>query len=378
MMNEEKVTKRQAIILIILSRLSISISTMPTIDIPPYNQDMWIVVILSAFYSTILVLPLLFLANRFVDYNLIGYMEVIYGKTLGKTLGIAYVLFFSFSSVIAAFNHVDLIGSTILTNSMNGLLIAGLGVTAIYTVSRGLIVRLRAVEIFGPVAISTIIILVILGIKESDFSSLFPILSDSTLSDIHSGALQLSFYSVDILLLAMIVPDLEDKKDINNIFFISIITSKLILVLAVIVTQAMLGLEQSRHTNFPFNLYVRMIKFPNILERIDVVFILTWLITSQARVNGFLYLAVRGLREILNKGLKEKRIVIIMGILFSVITFILTNRYPFNLIRSQLVKIHKPMFLIFIIIIPIITCIVYLFRRRSIDQGQRLLKNKGE
>ncbi len=378
MMIEEKVTKRQAIMLMVLSRLSISISTMPTIDIPPYNQDIWIIVILSIFYTAVLMIPLLFLANRFNEYNLIGYIELIYGKIVGKTLGISYLLFIFFSGIIAAFNHVELVNATILTNSMNSLLILVLVVTAIYTVSRGLIVRLRAVEIFGPVAIFTIILLVILGLKDVDFSFLLPVLADSTLRDLHSGSLQLSFFYVDILLLAMIVPDLEDKKDINSIFLISITMAGLILIMASIGSQGVLGLEQIRHTNFHFYHYVRMINYPSILERIDAVFVLAWLITSQARVNGFLYVTVRGLREIFNKGLREKWLVVIMGTLLSVITIILTNRYSFNLIRGELIKYHNTMFLIFIIVIPIITCIVYFFRRKNIQGSQRLLKNKGE
>lgn len=218
----------------------------------------------------------------------------------------------------------------------------------------------------------------LLGAKDVEFLDLLPILSDSTLGQLHSGALRLSFYYVDILLLAMIVPDLEDKREINNIFFTSIASSSLILILAVIVTQGMFGLEHVRHINFPVDIYARAIRYPNILERIDVIFVLAWLLTSQARLNGFLYLAVRGLREILNKKLDEKWLVIIMGTLLSLTTLVLLNSSSFNLRRRDLVKIRDPMFLIFIIIIPLITCLVYFFRRKKIQESQKLLKNKGE
>lgn len=367
MMYDEKVTSRQIILLLIISRLSISISTMPTINVPPYNQDIWIVVILSFFYGVVIMLPLLFLANKLKEFNLMGYLKKLYGNIFGGFIGLFYGLYFMLNAVNGITNQMELVGSTILSRFPNIWIIFLLAITTIYTVSRGLIVRARGVELLGPISIIIILLLVLLGLKNVDFNILLPILSDSSLIDLNKGALQLSFFYVDIFLLVMIVPDLENKKDINKIFLLSLLSSTLILALVVVVTQGVLGLEQIRHSNFPFFLYTRNIDIATIFERIDAIFVMGWLLTSIARINGFIYLSVRTLRELLGKDLKEKYLVIIVGLAVSFISLYILNRTSVNVNRTSFNYIYNIIFFIFAIGIPLITCIVYFFRRKNLS-----------
>lgn len=366
-MFEEKVTSRQISLLLIISRLSISISTMPTINLPPYNQDIWVAVLLSSFYTVILMIPLLFLANKLKDYNLIGYLKKLYGSIIGGFLAFAYGLLFMFYAVNSITNQMELVASTILHKTESQWIILLLAATSIYTVSRGLIVRARAVEIFGPISIFILISLLALGIRHVDFKRILPILADSSLSEINQGALQLAFFYADILLLVMIVPDLEKKKDINKIFLQSMLTSTLILAAIVIVCQGVLGLEQIRHSNFPFFLYTRNININYIFERIDAVFVLGWLLASLGRINGFFYLSVRTFRELLGKDLKEKYMVFIVGLILSFISFYIMNRTSVNINRTSIFYLNNIIFFIYIIGIPSITCIVYLFRRKTLN-----------
>lgn len=366
-MHEEKVTSRQIILLLIISRLSISISTMPTINIPPYNQDIWVVVLLQTFYICVIMLPLLFLANRFKEYNLIGYLKKLYGNIIGGFLGFLYGLFFMFDAINGITNQMELVGSTILSGTMNSWILLLLAITSIYTVSQGLIVRARAVEIFGPISIFVMIFLIVLGIRDVEFNRLLPILTDSSLAEINQGAVQLAFFYVDVFLIVMIVPDLEKKEDINKIFLQSLFSSALILVAVVIVTQGVLGLEQIRHSSFPFFLYVRNINIATIFERIDAVFVMGWMLASLGRINGFFYLSVRTFRELLGKNLKEKWIVVIVGLIISFVSLFVMDRISFNLYRTNFVHVFNTIFFIFVIGIPSIACIVYLFRRKNLD-----------
>ncbi len=365
-MYEEKVTSRQITLLLIIGRLSITISTMPTVNIPPYNQDIWVAILLSIFYSLVIMLPLLFLANKLKDYNLIGYLKKLYGNIIGRFIGFVYGLFFMLNSINSITNQVELVASTILSETQISWVLLLLGITSIYTVSLGLIVRARAVEIFGPLSIIIIILLAVLGLKDVDFRFLLPILSDSSLAEINQGALQLAFYYVDIFLIVMIVPDLEKKEDINKIFLKSLFFSNLILVLIIIVTQGVLGLEQIRHSNFPFLLYTRNIDIATIFERIDSLFVIAWILASLGRINGFFYLSVRTFRELLGKDLKEKNMVSVVGLILFFISLYIMNKTSVNLNRSSADYVFNTIFFIFVIAIPSITCIVYLFRRKTL------------
>lgn len=366
-MYEEKVTRRQVTLLLIISRLSIAISTMPTINIPPYNQDIWVAVLLSYFYSIVIMLPLLFLANKLREYNLIGYLNKLYGKIMGRLIGFFYGLFFIANAVNGITNQMELVVSTILSQFPIIWIILLLGITSIYTVSRGLIARARGVEIFGPLAIFIMLFLVVMGLGDVDFNFLLPILRDSSLVDINKGGLQLSLFYVDIFLLVMIVPDLENKREINKIFLQSLLASTLLLAIMVIVSQGLLGLEQIRHSNFPFFLYTRNIDVGTLFERIDALFVLGWLLASLARVNGFFYLSVRTFRELLGKDLREKYMVTVIGLILSSISLYILNNTSVNLNRSSANGVYNIIFFIFVIGIPLITCIVYMFRRKTLN-----------
>ena len=102
-MNEsEKVSSYQVILLLIAYRLVIAFSFLPAANVPPGNQDMWIVVFLSIPYTVLFCFPILFLSNRFNKYTLIEYMGIIFGKHLGKIIGLIYTLIlltFSISNV---------------------------------------------------------------------------------------------------------------------------------------------------------------------------------------------------------------------------------------------------------------------------------------
>jgi len=86
----EKISSRQIILLITVSRVTIILTVMSTIYIPPANQDIWLIVILSFFYTILITRPIVFLTNRFKDLSTIGYMEKIFGKVIGKIIAGLY------------------------------------------------------------------------------------------------------------------------------------------------------------------------------------------------------------------------------------------------------------------------------------------------
>ena len=85
-MQNEKIPTRQLIGFFIVSRLSFSISNIAAMHVPPYNQDQWIMVIVSAIYIIIASIPLLFLANRIKNDTVKDFMKSLYGTTISKIL----------------------------------------------------------------------------------------------------------------------------------------------------------------------------------------------------------------------------------------------------------------------------------------------------
>lgn len=373
-MNKEMITSRQAVLLLSMSRITLAISHSPALDLPPWNQDIWIAVMLSFVYALLLRVPLLFLANRFSDITMMEYVEKIMGKLIGKLIIILYGIYFLTYSVYILIIQSQLVGVAILSRTPYWIMIIFVTVLSIYICLKGLVMLYWAGELIIPVALFSIILLIILGLKNVDFNLILPILSDSTFFEINQGAIMLSFVLTDILILVMSVPLLESKKDINKIFIKSNIYSVIVVATVVIVTQGALGIEQTKHSNYPFLIYTRLIDYNSVFERIDLIFVISWLSANVGRVIVYMYLSYMAFNHVL-KSKKPKLLIYIINILVSVISLYLLNMGFKTMSKSILNTVLMYLSLIFITLIPLITVIVYFLRKKSLDRIERIQKN---
>lgn len=367
----ERVTTRQIIGFIIISRFSFAISSMPAINLPPNNQDQWVMIAISFLYIIVFSTPLLFLANRFNEFSMLEYMKKIYGETLGKIIGMFYGLFFMANVIDSLTLQTELVSTSILTDSSIFLITVTMWITCMYIASRGVITIFRGSDLFGPITSFIFIGLLLLGLPNVDFSFIFPMLKDSSFIDINNGAMRLSLLYSDIFLLTMIIPELENKKDINKIFIKVILGVNILLIISVIVTQGALGIQLARHSVFPFLIYTRLINFVEIFERIDSAFVLVWIITSTARITGFIYISTRVYRDIFNKKEDEKVIIFFVGLIIFIVSMYISRARHVVGIRKDFDLYMNILSIIFFLSIPTLTCIVYFFRRKSIEKKEK-------
>lgn len=368
-MNNDKISTRQAILILTMFRLTLVVAYTPALDLPPGNQDIWIIVLLSLVYTALLRTPLLFLANKFKDISMMEYIEKIMGKFIGKLIIIIYGLYFAAYSIYVITVQTHLAGVAILAKTPYWLLITFVTIISIFVCLKGLVMIFWTGEFIIPISLISIVFLILLGLKNVDFSVILPILSDSSFLDINKGAIMLSLILTDIFILIMSVQYLECKKDINKIFIKSGIYSSLLVIVIVIVTQGALGIEQARHSNYPFLIYTRLIQYQSVFERIDLFFILAWLGANVGRIVTYTYLSYMSF-EHLFKVKESKPLIYTICISVSMVSLYLTNtgfRISSNGLLNAFLMYST---LIFVLIIPLIAMIVYFFRRKSINKSE--------
>lgn len=251
-MNSEKITSRQLILIISTFGLSITISYMFALSLPPKNQDVWIMILLSFIYSLIFRTPLLFLNSKFPELTLVEMLEKILGKYVGKFFGLLYALYFVVYTGFIVILQAQMTGVNILARTPNWLIIGLTIIACLYIGSKDLVMMCWTGELVTPISLAAIILLILLGLKNVDFTLLLPILSDSTFAEINKGAIMFSLLTADVFVLVKASPFLEDKKDVYKIFIYSLLFFTILCSIAVAVTQSALGLEQARHTIYPF------------------------------------------------------------------------------------------------------------------------------
>lgn len=370
-MRIEKVSSRQIVFLIIISRVTTVISFMPSIKMPPANQDIWLMTIVSVFYNIALYLPILFLTNKFSKYSTIEYMEVILGKGLGKILGILYALFFIYETVYMINVEVQVIASTLLTEASNLVIISIIIAVCVYISSKGIEVIGRTSELLGPIFIFVIFIVLIAGYRNVDLSLLLPIYKDSTFLELNQGAIEMTLLFREVAILTMICPNLENSRELKSIFLKSVIISTLFMIFPIAFSQGALGVEQAKHANFPFLTYTRLITAHGVAERIESFYVAVWIFAKFIKVTGFLYISSRASREVFGKW-EEKTYVVIAGIVIGVLSLYISLKNSILGPGTVIGDLSIILTAIFLILLPLVAMIVYFFRRKSIEKKEKL------
>lgn len=364
MSKEEKISTLQAILLIVSCRLTTGYIYLP-LPTPPANQDIWIVQILSAAYMFIICMPLLFLSNRFPDLTLIQYSERIMGKFAGKLAGILYIAFLSYINLLVLADATVFITSSIMPETPAYVIMLFALVTCVYTALKGAEAIGRTVEVLLPFVFITVILFFILSMKDMDFKVFLPVFADSGFQKINYGALNFSARFYEIIILCMLVPNLKKKSELNRIFSFSVLIFILFLTIITVSTLTVLGIEQAKHSNYPYFSFARLINVFDFIQKIEFLNVIGWFIVEFIKLSAYLYFISLGMKQIFN--VKTNKVFIIPT---AVLLFILASatKLKKSVVVYEAVSFKALPYIsfVFIFIIPLILLIVYFFRRKSL------------
>lgn len=349
-----------------------ALTYMPSLNIPPANQDVWIVNLVSIPYTIALALPLLYLSNKF-KHCFIDIAGIITGKVIGKIIGIYYSLFFLTNLVFFSSIFVEILNSSLYDETPTIVNVLILMVTCAYIVNKGIMNLARLGEIVIPFIIILFFILALLGFKNYNFQIFLPILKDSKLADINKGAIISSLRCIDILIITMLIPYLDDKKVVNKLFLKALIYSMIIVVISVIVVQATLGIEYAKRVNFPYYNFARLITIGD-TQGFDLLYVVSWIIGKVIKVSGYMYFTTIALSKVTNKN--NKYFIIPVAIVTLIAVVLIKDTRPVIAVTDPFRQFMNLLSVISILIIPTIILIVYFFRRKSINKANDLHKKQ--
>ena len=364
----DKVSFYQVVLLIMVYRLMTGLTYLPLVNVSPSNQDMWIVSLLSIFYTIIFCWPLLYLANKFNNLNLLAYSEKIMGKFLGKIIGIFYSVFLFLGIFLLVSILVEILDSVLFPETPTYVTASIMLITCIYISYKGFRNIARLGEMVIPFILIMIFLAIILGYRNYDFRELLPIFKDSTFKEINIGAINIGLRFSDIIILAMITPHLEKKEDLNKIFFRSLIYSIGIVTLMLVVVQTTFGIEFARHINFPLFTLTRLLELGRTIQGFDSVYIISWIMGNVIKISGYLYFTTVALEQITSR--KNQGFIIPVSIMVLIMVLLIKDNRPVLAVEQPIQRIVLILSTIAILVIPSIMLIVYFFRRKSLKPGQ--------
>lgn len=365
MIDNKKLSLYQAVLLIVASRISNLHIYLPALNAPPYNQDIWIVELLSALYIFIISMPILYLVNKFEVINFMEIIEILCGKFVGKFIVFIYALFLLFVCVLLNGHLMQFVGSAIMPETPVYIIILFSGIATIYVSFKGIETMGRTAEILVPLILIIIIMFTLLSLNKMDFKFIFPILADSKLSDINIGSLNIALRFYDIILIAALSSNFQKKSHINKCLYISVSIITVFFVIMTISTQAVLGVEQAKHARFPYFIYTRQINLFDFIQRVESINVISCFFTVFIKLSIYSYASALCMQQIFNT--KSYKIFIIPEVIVTYLGIRYTPLYK-SVIFSKVLsyKIFPFMSAVVIIVIPVFLLIIYFFRRRNL------------
>jgi spore germination protein KB len=328
------------------------------------ERDMWI----SPFYASIMGFLTVYLAARlnrkFPDKTIIQYGEEILGKIGGKVLGFFYLLFILHLGGQVLREYAEFTVGVFLPKTPLIVVIASMALLCAFAVRGGIEVLGRLAQLYVPLFILPLLVMVILLLKDLNPKNMFPIMRHGVMPSLLGAATPQAWFS-ELFLLSFLFPALTDKGKGEKWGFIATLA---ILITFVVINLVALFLFGEATTTYLFPVFsaARYISIANFFEHLESVVMAIWVSGIFIKMNVFYYSLSLGTAQWLN--LSDYRPVVVpLGLLLTL--FGMWTSPNFQELISYFETIFPFYTLLFLVIIPSILLLISAFQRDNRTKG---------
>lgn len=259
------------------------------------KQDAWI----SYLITSMIGIGIVFVATKvsllYPNQTLIEYSKTILGKWLGNMIVIIYL--FQWYSIIGIIlrGFGDFTITILLPSTPPWILLLSMLMLMIYVTYSGGIEGIgRCSEVFGPIVILMVVLLVILSVPNMDFHKILPVFSDTGLRPILKGTLTpLNFLGESVMIMMFVSFMAQPKQALSRAIWGVALSSFLVSVSALSVLM-IFGPEIAAKLRFPVFEEIRFISVMGFIQNLEIVAVLVWILSIFIKLSLYLFLASYG------------------------------------------------------------------------------------
>lgn len=316
-MENGKISEKQLVFLMVWTIVATGILYLPITIGMHVTKDAWMIP-LTFTASIFIALLATSIGSKYPDKTIIQYAPTIMGKLAGKVIGLVLILWFIIVCSIALREFGDFMDISLPRTHMiipMGILV----LLACYAVRSGLEVIGRVSEILFPFVFISIFIVVMLVTGEMKLERLLPVLEEGILPVLRGSMTPISFGG-EIITILMLIPFLNRPGAArkSSVFAILIVAS--IGMQIETITTAVFGDVRSRLL-FPYFHLIRMIDIGDLLQRLDIVFVVVIILGIFVKITVLLYCSVLSAAQWANMH-TYRPIVFPMGVIISAFSLV--------------------------------------------------------
>lgn len=321
------------------------------------NKGFWGVIL-----AFVLFLPVLYaadkLAMKFPGKSIIEYLPLIFGKVIGKLIGLLYIIFALMVMLVALRFTLELMNTYFLIRTPDIVVAAIILVTTAYTAYHGIEVITRLGSfIFGPVLI-IIVIGIFLMFENFQLKAIQPFFN-LDFGELAIGTMHLSnIFFPGIILFSVLKYRTSSNKGARDLYKAAGLAAFLIFMI-VIISIGVFGAAGSSRYTYPFFELTRITTLPYLPQTFGVIFSVVWFTQMFISICGFYYTVSQGLVE-LTGVFNYKRFV-----LFLLPVILIAVNFPPSFAQAnQMLDYFRPVGFFMVIVVPMVIWLVSLLRSK--------------
>lgn len=357
-MNNEIMSSKQAISTVILyvigSTLVIGGSSMP-------KQDSWISMILGY----IIVLPLIFVYARILqlypEKNLFEIIIEIFGNVIGKIFVILFTFYALHLGGLVFRNFSEFVQVTSMPETPQFVTILLLGLLCIYIVKSGLNTFGKWCLIATPILCFVVLMTVILGFKDFQFSNLLPVYVQNKNVIPKAAFSNFTFPFGETILFTTILSVVRPKYKIYKVYYLGITIAAIVIIAGIFRNILLLGVTSYSTSYYPSFDAARLISIGDFLTRIEGTISANFLLAVFVKISVCLFAASKGITKIFDIDNYKKMVLPCSLIMITICLIVYKNAME----MFEWISVYKYYALPFQVALPLLILVVAEYKNRK-------------
>jgi spore germination protein KB len=298
MMEKGKISSLQMAVMMYPTIVATAILSVPSITGKYAKTDLWLSPILASLIGYVTVYIAYKLHQLYPKQTVIQFSEHIIGRFAGKIIGLLILFFYIQGTGQTTRAYAEFIVDSFLVNTPMSVIMASMVFLCALVVRGGLEGLGRAAELFLPMFIFPILILIILVSTDLEFKNIFPILEDG-ITPPTKGAIVPGAWFTEFFLITFLLPFLADRKKGMKYGMMTVFAVMMTLVVVNLVVLFVLGPATSSKV-YPLMQIARYISIADFFEHVESVVMAIWIVGAFVKISVFYYAATLGTAQWLN------------------------------------------------------------------------------
>jgi len=279
--------------------VGITVLSLPRIATQAAGTDGVVAILAAGIVSAVVLMLIVMLSSKFPQDTIIEYSSKIITPLPGKLTGIIFFIYFLFISGVVLRNFADVIKGFILRQTPLEVIMMLFMFAVLYIALKGILTLSKTCELFEPMVIAALVLLIVLSFKNFSVENLYPMFGRGIKPYLQGIPTLLPvFLGYEIFL--FIFPFAKNKKSVLKFSLIGFCSPFILFFLLTIVTIGVYGADAANRSLYPTLQLAKYIIFPGAFaERFDIFFMIFWIFASFTTMALNYYLASFSITRVL-------------------------------------------------------------------------------